>query len=655
MKDAPDQPLFSLDIASGYNLFFFDHQMATFNSGAVNMKDPAAIHGSDYLANLSDFTRSNMVITKKQPGPDLNGSFSYGQRFFKRKLGVLVSGTAASFNEGSISNYYGFDPTNTNSINYTSKNQRPYYVHAIRSGSNVKLDYQIDQKNRISLHTSLFRLKEDRARNEADTTSEVNWGRIVKNDVTNLDISSLMSFNLKGHHQIIKNLNIDWSLIYSIATSQSPDLVTVHYVQIVHPTVQPFYLNYTGCVTRVWQHNTDEDKTAYLNVKYSPVIFAHTFELKAGGMGRMKFRNNYANEYTFDAPLDNPPNPDIRTVEVTQNRNAQQRNGNPINNPGNYKATEDIQSGYVQVKTSFGKLQVLTGARIEFTYQTNYHSETQNVLVPFTHNRFSYYDVLPSFHLNYQFTDKRNLRFSVYQGISRPNYTELVDFYAQGVNGGSQGNPHLNHSRGTCFDARYEVYPNPEEVLTAGVFYKKIDKPIVDVLSNNNNTSPINLTQPCTNYGFELVEIKYFGKIGFNVNYTYTKSEMKYPGKIYYPTPDVVTKRTEIIPLVGQSPHIVNAAIIYRDNDRGLKCQLVYTMQGKNLKNIYPYYGLDTYQKAYHDLGATIEKSVVKKIMIYSKINNLLDSQVEYYTKSGIKVRDISTSMSFLVGLKYNL
>jgi len=42
----------------------------------------------------------------------------------------------------------------------------------------------------------------------------------------------------------------------------------------------------------------------------------------------------------------------------------------------------------------------------------------------------------------------------------------------------------------------------------------------------------------------------------------------------------------ETRPLVGQSPHIINAALIYRDVKNGWKCQIVYTLQGENLKTI---------------------------------------------------------------------
>jgi len=659
MKDAPANPLFYIDLSSGFNQYFFSHDISTFNTGVVNMKDPAEANlakfpNYTYQSVLSDFTRPNMLVTTKKPLPSLNGNFAFGHRFFHDKLGVLISATVNNTDEGSIDNFYGTQTNNHNSLDIISWDKRDYDTQTMRVGSNVKLDYQLDKNNKISLYNSFLQMTQDRVRIESDTTAEINKGRVGSQIVTNIAISTLNSTNLQGHHQLSQHLDLDWSLIYSIATSQSPDMVTESFVQIIHPTVQPVYLNYDGSVSREWQHNTDENKIASLNLKYRTTLFNHYFEFKAGGLFRDKYRNNYANQYSFDAPIVNPPNPDMSTIVLRQNENVQQANGNAINNPGNYKATEDIEAGYIQLKTNFGKLQVLTGVRMEFTQQTNYHSETQYVQVPFTRNVYGYYDVLPSLHLNYKATEDQNIRLSVYQGISRPNYTELVDYTAQGVNGGNQGNINLRHSIGTCFDARYEIYPEKEEVFTAGIFYKYIQRPIEDILGANNINKPVN-GPDCANYGFELVAIKYFGNFGISANYTYTKSVIN-NSKIYYLPSDSInpSHRNETRPLVGQSPNIINGALIYRDLKNGMKFQIVYTMQGENLKTISSDYGLDVYQKTFHDLGATFEKNITKKFFLYAKAGNILNSKLEFHTKSGINVENISTSASYLIGLKYN-
>jgi hypothetical protein len=160
----------------------------------------------------------------------------------------------------------------------------------------------------------------------------------------------------------------------------------------------------------------------------------------------------------------------------------------------------------------------------------------------------------------------------------------------------------------------------------------------------------------CANYGIELVAIKYIGNFGISANYTYTKSVINNSKIFYLPTDSInPSHKNETRPLVGQSPNIINAALIYRDLKNGWKFQVVYTMQGENLKTISPDYGLDVYQKTFHDVGATFEKSITKKLLVYAKAGNILNSKLEFHTKSGINVENISTSASYLIGLKFNL
>jgi len=613
------------------------------------MKDPAELNlkqfpDYSYIANQSDFTRENLMIKNQRSIPkNLNGNFSFGDRFFKNKLGVLISATIDNNSEGSVCNFINSIPNKNNSLDITSRNRKVIVTQSLNVGSNIELDYEINKYNRISLYNSFLQLTENKVRTETDTTAESNKGKVFIQNVSNKDISILNSTDIEGHHQLLKNLTFDWSLLYSVAGSFSPDLITENFVQVILPTVQPVYLNDSSCVSRVWQHNTNNIKTGYFNFKYKTVVFDHFFDFKLGGMASLKYHNNYANEYIFNAPTINTANPIMNTVELIQNTNSQQGN----QNPGNFEASENIEAAYIQLKTGFGKLQILTGVRMESTYQTN----TQNG----TTNRNSYYDILPSLHLNYLIKENQNMRFSVYQGISRPNYTELVDFYYQGVNGGIQGNKNLKHSTGTSFDARYELYPNKEDLITLGVFYKYIKSPIEDLLGSNNVVTPTNGPN-CANYGFELVGIKYLGNFGVNINYTYTKSVIE-TSKIYFPTSSVAPVYiTENRPLVNQSPHIINAAFIYRNIKNGFKFQLVYTMQGENVKNTSTNYGLDMYQKNFHDLGVTFEtRTFSKKLSLYIKASNILNSKLDYYTKSGIKVKEISTFATYLIGLKYIL
>jgi outer membrane receptor protein involved in Fe transport len=663
MKNAPDSAILAVDIATGYNQYLFDHKFSTFDYKAVNIKNPAQIHGADYLTSPSDFPTANLVLTQIQAPPDLNGSISYGNRFFNKKLGVLVSGTMQTTYQATVNSYLGtsLNP-NTNNLDTTSWNRVELYNQIKRIGFVVRLDYWLNDKNQITFSNNFFNMDEIRARHEEDTTSDINKGRLYFGDFTNMDRSSLENAVLHGNHILSERLNLDWSLGYSIAGSQSPDYVSVNYNQVIHPNVQPEYLNYKDAVDRIWQWNNQDEMSAYINIHYKPLISGHLFEFKFGGMDRYKHLMNNENDYQKDfTTTANYPNPDIVTIfreNLLTWLNDQQLQGDATYNSANFKAIEDIGAAYAMAKTSFGKLQLLTGIRFEITSQSNTHNglvHGQKELLSASQN---YSDFLPSLHLNYQLSDKQNMRFSVYRAINRPNISETVPYTSRSANGNSSGNPDLKHTTGTCFDARYEFYPDREEVLSAGLFYKYLKNPIEEQVNGNNDRSVTNADK-CTNYGFELVSIKYFGNFGISANYTYTKSSILQPKNWNLPDANnglgATITRIEDRPLAGQSPNIINLALLYRSSGSGLICQVTYTMQGKNLVNISSNYGLDGYQLAYNDLGASLEKRLFKKTYIYFKGANLLNESVRFQTKNGINTRTLTSWRSFLIGIKFNL
>ena len=663
IKNAPDSAILAIDIATGYNQYFLDHKFSTFDYKVVNIKNPAQLNGVDYLTSPSDFSTANLVLKQIQAPPDFNGSISYGNRFFKKKLGILVSGTIQTSYQGSVNKYLGtsLNP-NTNNLDTTSWNKVELYNQINRKGIVVRLDYWLNDNNQISFSNNYFSMDEIRARHEQDTTSDINKGRLYFGDFTNLDKSSLENAVLHGNHILSEKLNIDWSLGYSVAGSKSPDYITVNYNQVIHPNVQPIYLNYKDAVDRIWQWNNQDEKSACINVNYRPFISGHLYEFKFGGMARDKYLMNNENDYQKDfTTTSNYPYPDV--IEIFRENlltwlNDQQLQGDAVYNSANFRAHEDIEAAYAMVRTNFGKLQLLTGVRFEITSESNTHNgldHGQKVLLSASQN---YFDFLPSLHLKYQISDRQNMRFSVYTALNRPNISETVPYTSRSANGNSSGNPNLKHTTGTCFDARYEFYPEREEVLSAGVFYKYLRNPIEEQVNGNNDRTITNADK-CTNYGIELVSIKYFGNFGISANYTYTKSSILQPKNWNLPDANnglgATIQKIEDRPLAGQSPHLINIALIYSSSRIGLISQLTYTMQGKNLVNISSNWGLDGYQLAYNDLGVSLEKRLFKRMYLYFKGANLLNESVRFQTKNGINTRTLTSQRSFLTGLKFNL
>jgi TonB-dependent receptor len=268
---------------------------------------------------------------------------------------------------------------------------------------------------------------------------------------------------------------------------------------------------------------------------------------------------------------------------------------------------------------------------------------------------------LPSLHLSYAFTEKHKLRASVYKAISRPNYYELVNYTEIGDQENTTGNPKLRHSRAWNYDLRYEFYPNAQEVIMAGLFYKKIIDPIEKTLIDPGGQPDITYMNfgNAYNYGFELVVIKYFRSFGFSGNYTFINSSIS-SQKLYYAKSlatgnDTTSFINEKRPMQGQSKHVANISLLYRSVKAGLNCQLSLLYQGNRISDISFYYKQDIYQKNYLDLSLSLDKNIGKYLVFFIKLSNLLNSPNEMTTLNGYFVEKYTYGQNYLFGLKFKL
>ena len=274
---------------------------------------------------------------------------------------------------------------------------------------------------------------------------------------------------------------------------------------------------------------------------------------------------------------------------------------------------------------------------------------------------FYYTDWLPSLHVSYSFREKNKLRISAYKAISRPNYYELVDYTTLGDQSNTSGNPKLRHSTSWNYDLRYEYYPNAEDVVMAGLFYKIIKDPIEQTLLANGGQPLITYMnfRNAYNYGFEIVVIKYFKSFGFSGNYSYINSSISSP-KLFYAKSrttgnDTTTYISEKRPMQGQSSHVANLSLLYRNVKAGLNGQLSFLFQGNRIADLSFYYQQDFYQKNYYDLSFALDKNIGKHISLFIKLSNLLNSPNELKTRDGYFVQKYNYAQSYLVGLKFKL
>jgi len=629
MKDAPDHLTINANLSGGISSFFINHPFSGFSNAGINFKSPLDIYGN-VLAQANQFQTSQLVFNNVKAPINTIGGISIGNSIFKNKLGFLLGASYSRQYRGGSTLYYepngqpGPDPAPNTPI-FLYVHNRVYYDLQARTGIHAKLDYNSNPDHTTSLYGLWLQLDDNLHRHDV-ITGLGGVGEIDNEDRVQFTRKNLINVTWSGHDKIVNKLTADWSLAYAVATSRLPDWVDF---KVYRPSGTS--TDYVSSLPHIWTHSQDKDKDAYLNFTYSP---RNNLEFILGGMYRHKDRSNTYNDWTLGVLLPG------QTTQVFTNVQSVKYSFNSVNqqsadttNALNYTAAEDVEAGFIQGKYTIGKLQILAGARIEFTKQ-NYSSQLPPTQAG-KYATFTYYDVLPSVNLKYILSPKQNLRLSYFAGISRPNLFELIpgtyggDFYTE------SGNYNLKHTTSDNLDFRFEDFFNSTDHLFIGAFYKNIVNPIeyafINISSSNYYYEPSNPSSAATNYGLELVGEKFIRNWGLSGNYSYTHSAVTTSKAVYGRDQYgqiATTYQNETRPLQGQSAHIGNLSLLYKNTLKGFEAQLSVVYTGKRLSVISPFLGLDFYQRATTQLDFSFEKRFGTHFTLFAKATNLLDNPI---------------------------
>jgi len=629
MKDAPDHLTLNANLSGGLSSFFVNHPFSGFSHSGINFKSPLDIYGNK-LASPSQFQTSQLVFHDVKVPVNLVGGISIGNRLFNDRFGFLIGASYSRQYRGGSTLFYepngqpGPDPAPNTPI-FTFVHNRVYSDLQDRTGLHGKFDFNFNKDHRISLYGLFLQLDDNLHRHDV-VTGLGGVGEIDNLDRVQFTRKNLSTVTLSGHDKLVDKLTADWTLAYSVATSRLPDWVDL---AIYRPSGTS--TNYLSNLPHIWTHSQDKDKDAYLNFNYTP---GKNLEFILGGTYRHKDRSNTYNDWSLSSILPGVGRQVFTTIQNAQfvfnNANDQAAD---TTNALNYTASEDISAGFIQGKYKIGKLQILAGVRMEFTSQS--YSSQLPPTEPGKYATFTYNDILPSVNLKYSLSPKQNLRLSYFAGISRPNLFELIpgtyggDFYTE------SGNYNLKHTTSDNLDFRFEDFFNATDHVFLGAFYKNIQNPIeyafINVSSSNYYYEPSNPSGAATNYGLEVVGEKFIRNWGISGNYSYTHSSVTTSKAVYGRDANgqiATTYKNETRPLQGQSAHIGNLSLLYKNTSKGLEAQLSMVYTGKRLAIISPFLGLDFYQRATTQLDFSMEKKFGQHWTLFGKATNLLDNPI---------------------------
>ena len=330
---------------------------------------------------------------------------------------------------------------------------------------------------------------------------------------------------------------------------------------------------------------------------------------------------------------------------------------------GDYSASEDVRAGYVRLDANWGNLTMIAGVRYEHTklegHAVQYNEDTDEI-EPRSANR-SYSDVLPSVHLRYELGPDNILRASYSTGLNRPDFMHTAPYRVIGETEASdvaEGNPEVRAAYAHNFDVSWERYLRPLGLVSAAVFYKRINDPLfvashdeTVVVGGETFVRSVTRAENGSSGSLRGVELTWqqtfdmlpgaLDGLGIYSNYTYAKSDAELPFGL---------GSTE---LPGTSRTNYNVALTYEKY--GFNARLAYNHRSKFIQSFdISNPELNVYWDDRSSLDFTTSYDFNRNWRVFAEINNINDSKQVRFQGSRNRVLEMeSFGRSWLVGASY--
>lgn len=550
-----------------------------------------------------------------------------------------------------------------------------------------------------------------------------------RNDNRRLEDQRVRSLALKGDH-IFGRLRTNWSVQYAKASEKRPNEryiamgrrnITVN--QNIDDLETPLttdnlpLTSYTrlGELTEQFQDQYERDLNAKLNVEYPVNLIPNQKGwLKAGARLRNKKKERNNNFFEYDPatsfgnisllPLVDKTNSDFypgskyvagQFIDPTYLGRLDFKNPALFEESdapgeylaGNYSAKEVVTAGFLMLKQDITeKFSVNLGVRVEHT-NINYTGnivEDEEVFKGKAELKNNYTNVLPNINLKYRFSNYFVMKAAWTNSIARPKYFDLVPYFnvKPGDNELAAGNPTLEPVKSSNLDLMAEYYFKSVGIVSAGVFYKKLDGFFYTYIDNNYTANKFaanfpgvgNPIAPGDNwsfsqrrngqgadvYGYEVAAQRqldflpgFWKGFGVYLNYTYTHSKAK---GIFDADGELVRSNVK---LPGAAPNIYNASLSYENKRVSARISANFTSAYVDDSDDAGY-NADSFYDRYYDkqffLDVNASYAITSKWRVFAEANNLTNQPLRYY--QGEKNRTAQVEYygpKFNMGVKFDL
>ncbi len=244
--------------------------------------------------------------------------------------------------------------------------------------------------------------------------------------------------------------------------------------------------------------------------------------------------------------------------------------------------------------------------------------------------------ILPSINTTYNFTEKSLLRVAYGQTLNRPEFRETAPFafFDFDFNFVYKGNENLKPATIHNFDARYEFYPTPSEVVSFAVFYKRFLNSIETFVepgaggSGGAKTFTYKNGESAYSRGVEL-EIRK-GMNGLTGSAFIDKMSVLFNAALIHSRVSlgkVGVGQSDNRPLQGQSPYIINIGTNYNNTEKDFQLNVLYNVIGKRIFAVGFEFYPDLYELPRNLLDITFSKGLGKRFELKGGVSDLINNK----------------------------
>lgn len=657
-------------------------------------------------------TGYNWISRKAQ----MNFGLTIGNRFFNDRLGIMVSASYNNAPSGSYNTEFIWGKDDAGKLYLSDYQIRQYYVTRERQSYSLSADWKFNDFNKIWFK-GIFNNRNDWENRYRTTLKDITPDGVADvrvqtkggshdNRNARLERQRTMDFTLGGENRL-GFLSLDWRIGYARASEERPNeryidfrLKKQHFSFDLSNPRTPFATPDKGStmllddkfslkdLTQQQEDITEQDLKASLDFK---TRLSDRSKLKFGFKLVNKTKDKEIDYYEY-TPVDKKGfNKDALAHSVNESTDrfmpsSRYQTGSFISKQflgslnlddaslfekaqvaeelaGNYNARENVTAGYIRLDSRItDNLNFTGGLRVENTalrYTGRIYDDESGTVSKTDPESSSYINFLPSMIFKWDVNKDFMIRAGYNQSISRPKYSALVPGMniKRGDNEIVIGNPGLKATTSHNIDLNAEYYWKSIGLVSAGLFYKRIEGFIVDEVSFNHEYEGhvwTKFTQPKNGgnaniFGAEFSYQRDFSFIapalrcvGLYGTYTYTHSrvtDFNFEGR----------ENEKGLSLPGSPEHTANVSLYFEKF--GLSARLSFNYASDFIDEMGASKFYDRYYDSvkYMDFNISYTFGKKTKFTIYADCTNLLNQPLRYYQGS----KDLTMQQEYY-GVKIN-